>query len=184
MKGRTALTWRSAFVSLATYTMLAVISLNILPTITQAQVVSNTTAKPVNFKTNKEDINWTINTLKRSQARWIEVNLKKQQLIAWSGDKVVLKTTISSGKAKTPTLTGVFYVQRKLELDRMRGPGYDVPNVPHAMYYDRGYAIHGAFWHNKFGTPVSHGCVNVRPKQARWLFNWSKVGTTIVIRNL
>lgn len=182
MERRTALNWRSGFVSLSACATLAIIGLNIQPEITQAQSVSNQTIKTAEVKTDKEDINWTIGTLKRSQARWIEVNLKKQQLIAWEGDEAVLQTSISSGKAKTPTLRGVFYVQTKLREARMRGPGYDIPDVPYTMYYDRGYAIHGAYWHNNFGTPMSHGCVNVRPKLARWLFNWAKVGTTIVVR--
>ncbi|MGA9378208.1 MAG: L,D-transpeptidase, partial [Phormidium sp.] len=61
--------------------------------------------------------------------------------------------------------------------------GYDVPNVPHTMYFHRGYAIHGAYWHNRFGTPVSHGCINVAPNHAAWLFNWANVGTPVVVHD-
>jgi lipoprotein-anchoring transpeptidase ErfK/SrfK len=64
----------------------------------------------------------------------------------------------------------------------MRGRGYDIANVPYTMYYQNGYAIHGAYWHNKFGTPVSHGCVNLALNQAKRLFNWANVGTTVVIQ--
>ena len=64
----------------------------------------------------------------------------------------------------------------------MRGRGYDIPNVPYAMYFYRGYAIHGAFWHNRFGTPVSHGCVNLRVYQARKLFRWTNHGTLVIVR--
>lgn len=64
----------------------------------------------------------------------------------------------------------------------MRGEDYDVPNVPYVMYYDRGYGIHGAYWHNNFGTPVSHGCVNLAPNHAKWLFDWAEVGTKVVVQ--
>jgi lipoprotein-anchoring transpeptidase ErfK/SrfK len=63
----------------------------------------------------------------------------------------------------------------------MQGPGYDVPDVPFTMYYYRGYAIHGAYWHNNFGTPVSHGCTNVAVNHAEWLFDWADVGTPVVV---
>jgi lipoprotein-anchoring transpeptidase ErfK/SrfK len=64
----------------------------------------------------------------------------------------------------------------------MRGRNYNVPNVPYVMYYSGGYALHGAYWHNRFGTPVSHGCVNLRTASARWLYNWAPVGTPVVVR--
>jgi lipoprotein-anchoring transpeptidase ErfK/SrfK len=51
------------------------------------------------------------------------------------------------------------------------------------MYFYEGYAIHGAYWHNRFGTPVSHGCVNLPVQQARKLYNWASVGTLVVVRN-
>ena len=65
----------------------------------------------------------------------------------------------------------------------MTGPGYDVPDVPYTMYYDGGMAIHGAYWHNMFGTPVSHGCTNVAVNHAKWLFDWASVGTPVVVHN-
>jgi len=49
------------------------------------------------------------------------------------------------------------------------------------MFYSGNYALHGAYWHNRFGTPVSHGCVNLRVSQARWLYNWAPVGTRVVV---
>lgn len=123
-----------------------------------------------------------INEFKQSNQRWIEIRLKEQRLLAWSGDQYVYGATVSTGKATTPTLTGVFAVQTKLRTTRMRGADYNIPDVPYTMYYDGGYAIHGAYWHNRFGTPISHGCINLKPEQARWLFNWAKVGTPVVIR--
>ncbi|MDP5018442.1 L,D-transpeptidase [Anabaena sp. UHCC 0187] len=123
-----------------------------------------------------------IQTLKKSDQRWIQIDLSKQNLIAWEGNKPVYAITISSGKKSTPTLVGTFKIQTKLKKTRMRGTGYDVANVPHTMYYQGGYAIHGAYWHKRFGTPVSHGCVNLAPDHAKWVFNWAEVGTTVVIQ--
>jgi lipoprotein-anchoring transpeptidase ErfK/SrfK len=123
-----------------------------------------------------------IQTLKQSDQRWIQINLSKQNLIAWEGSKPVYAITISSGKRSTPTRVGAFKIQTKLRKTRMRGRGYDVPNVPHTMYYQGGYAIHGAYWHNRFGTPVSHGCVNLAPNHAKWVFEWADVGTPVVIQ--
>ena len=119
--------------------------------------------------------------LKESQKRWIEIDLSTQSLTAWEGNQPIQTITVSTGKKSTPTIPGVFTIQSKRPIDRMRGADYDVPNVPHAMYYHRGYAIHGAYWHNKFGTPVSHGCINLELDHAEWLFNWSSVGTSVVI---
>ncbi len=62
----------------------------------------------------------------------------------------------------------------------MRGPGYDLPGVPYTMYFYKGYALHGTYWHNNFGHPMSHGCVNLRTSDAGWLFNWASVGTPVV----
>ncbi|MDZ8185989.1 MAG: L,D-transpeptidase [Nostoc sp. ChiSLP02] len=128
-----------------------------------------------------QNIAQTIQTLQQSDKRWIQINLSKQRLIAWEGDKVVYGSAISSGKKSTPTLVGTFKIQSKFKKTRMRGENYDVPNVPYAMFYQGNYGIHGAYWHKKFGTPVSHGCVNLSPKHAKWLFEWASVGTPVVI---
>jgi len=55
----------------------------------------------------------------------------------------------------------------------MSGPGYRLPNVPHVMFFYKAYALHGTYWHNNFGQPMSHGCVNLRTEDARWLYEWS-----------
>ena len=99
--------------------------------------------------------------------RLIEIDLSAQMLTAWQGDVPVLRTVISSGKASTPTVTGRFAVYHKLDSQRMTGPGYDLPGVPWVMYFYKDYAIHGAYWHNSFGVPTSHGCVNLTVEDAR-----------------
>jgi lipoprotein-anchoring transpeptidase ErfK/SrfK len=127
-------------------------------------------------------IRQAVSNLKQSQRRWIQIDLSEQRLIAWEGRKPVYKVVVSTGKKSTPTRTGVFRIQTKLRKTRMRGRGYNVPNVPYTMYYKGGYAIHGAYWHRRFGTPVSHGCVNLPPKHARWLYRWASIGTPVVVQ--
>ncbi|WP_088890157.1 L,D-transpeptidase [Leptolyngbya ohadii] len=119
--------------------------------------------------------------LKRSNVRWIEVNLSRQRLIAWEGRTPVYAVVVSTGTAAHPTLPGVFAIQSKHRQARMQGDDYDIPDVPYTLYYDGSYAIHGAYWHRRFGTPVSHGCVNVAVDHARWLFNWARVGTPVIV---
>ena len=113
--------------------------------------------------------------------KWIEVNLTNQTLTAWQGDAAVLHTNISSGTSATPTVTGRFSVGWKLDSQRMTGPGYDLPGVPWVMYFYGAYAIHGAYWHNNFGTPMSHGCVNMRPGEAGILYEWAPEGTEVYV---
>ena len=116
-----------------------------------------------------------------SHHRWMEVNLSQQRLIAWEGNQRIYSIPVSTGKHSTPTRQGTFAIQSKLRFARMQGADYDVPNVPYTMYFAGGYAIHGAYWHHQFGTPVSHGCVNVPVRQASSLFRWASVGTQVVI---
>lgn len=111
--------------------------------------------------------------------RWIEVNLSDQTLTAWQGDVALMYTSVSTGKASTPTVTGRFHIGTKYTAQRMIGPGYNLPNVPAVMYFYQGYAIHGAYWNPPFGTPSSHGCVNVRPSEAEQLFEWAPAGTEV-----
>lgn len=112
--------------------------------------------------------------------RWIDINLRTQRLTAYEGNTPVFSALISSGLPGTPTVVGRFRIYIKLVSTRMRGPGYDLPGVPYTMYFYRGYGIHGTYWHNNFGHPMSHGCVNMRTQDAAWLFNWASVGTLVV----
>ncbi|WP_341528174.1 L,D-transpeptidase [Nostoc sp. UHCC 0302] len=121
------------------------------------------------------------NIRQTSQSRWIEIDLSEQRLRAWEGKKLVYSYRISGGKRSTPTPIGRFRINSKYRTHRMRGRGYNIPDVPYTMYFYRGYAIHGAYWHNRFGTPVSHGCVNLPVKQARNLYSWASTGTLVVV---
>lgn len=128
-----------------------------------------------------ESTSQAISSLKKQQVRWIQIDLKRQRLFAWEGKNQVHAVVISTGKDATPTLPGVFEIQSKHEKARMRGDDYDIPDVPYVMFYDGSYGIHGAYWHRNFGTPVSHGCVNLAVDQARWFFDWASVGTPVVV---
>ncbi len=112
--------------------------------------------------------------------KWIDVNLSKQRLTAYVGNTPVFSASVSTGLPRTPTVVGRFRVQTKLRATTMSGPGYHLPNVPYTMYFYRGYAIHGTYWHNNFGRPMSHGCVNMRTGDAAWVYNWAPIGTTVV----
>jgi len=117
-----------------------------------------------------------------SQPRRIEIDLSQQRLRAWEGKKLVYSFRVSTGKRATPTPVGRYRINSKYRINRMRGRGYDIPDVPYAMYFYQGYAIHGAYWHNRFGTPVSHGCINLPVQQARKLYNWTKPGTLVIVQ--
>lgn len=112
--------------------------------------------------------------------RWIDVDLSRQRLTAYQGKTAVFSALVSGGLPNTPTVVGRFKVYIKLRSTRMRGPGYDLPGVPYTMYFYRGYAIHGTYWHSNFGRPMSHGCVNMRTQDAAWLYSWAVVGTPVV----
>jgi lipoprotein-anchoring transpeptidase ErfK/SrfK len=115
--------------------------------------------------------------------RWIDVNLSTQTLVAYEGDTPILTSLISSGTWLHPTVTGQYRTYMKYESQTMNGYllGYDyyLEGVPYVMYFYRDYAIHGTYWHNNFGTPMSHGCVNMNTADAGWLFNWAPVGTAV-----
>jgi len=113
--------------------------------------------------------------------RWIEVDISDQKLTAWQGDVPIFETIVSTGKPGFRTLPGEFAVYLKFEKTRMRGIDYDTPDVPWTMYYDGDFAIHGAYWHNNFGTPVSHGCVNLRVEEAKAIYEWASKGTRVVV---
>jgi lipoprotein-anchoring transpeptidase ErfK/SrfK len=116
-----------------------------------------------------------------SNVRWIDVDLTHQRLTAYEGQTMVRTTLISTGLSRTPTPVGRYHIWIKLRYDHMSGPGYYLPNVPYVMYFHRGYGLHGTYWHNNFGHPMSHGCVNLPTPEAEWLFNWAEVGTMVNI---
>lgn len=114
-----------------------------------------------------------------SAERWIDVDLTQQRVDAYEGETVVNSFTVSTGLPQTPTVTGTFSIWIKVRIQDMFGPGYYLPDVPYVMYFYEDYGLHGTYWHNNFGTPMSRGCVNLTIDDAAWLFNWASVGTVV-----
>ncbi len=111
--------------------------------------------------------------------RWIDVDLSDQMVYAYDGDELVNSFLVSTGTWAHPTVIGTFKIYVKYRYTDMSGPGYYLPDVPYTMYFYKGYGLHGTYWHSNFGTPMSHGCVNLRTEDAGWLFNWASVGTVV-----
>ncbi len=110
--------------------------------------------------------------------KWIEIDLSEQKLIAWEGQNKFLESLVSSGKwGRTPT--GEFNIWSKFKYSKMSGGNkelhtyYYLPNVPYTMYFYKDFGLHGTYWHNNFGTPMSHGCVNLPTLVAEKLFYWT-----------
>jgi lipoprotein-anchoring transpeptidase ErfK/SrfK len=112
------------------------------------------------------------------EEKWIEVELATQTLRAWEGNRVVMEFPISSG-LWSATPKGDFRIWYKTRYQRMKGGSkelgtfYDLPNVPNNMFFYQGYGLHGAYWHNNFGHPMSHGCVNEPLANAAVIFDWA-----------
>lgn len=115
-------------------------------------------------------------------ARRVLIDLSDQSLVALEGDTPVRWMIVSTGTALTPTPVGTYQVYSRYPSQHMYGPGYSLPGVPHVQYFTGAYAIHGAYWHANFGTPTSHGCVNLSLADAEWLYDWASYGTTVVVQ--
>lgn len=112
---------------------------------------------------------------------WIDIDLSSQRTYAYTGDELIRTFVVSTGTWQHPTVTGKFKIYVKYQAADMSGPGYYLPSVPYVMYFYRGYGLHGTYWHSNFGTPMSHGCINLRTNDARWLFKFSQIGTVVNI---
>lgn len=114
--------------------------------------------------------------------REIVVVLSTQRAYAYQDGVLQRSAIVSTGLPDTPTVQGDFKVTRKLPSRHMVGPDYNLPNVPWVSYFYAGYAIHGTYWHNNFGTPMSHGCVNMTTADAKWFYDFAPVGTPVHVR--
>jgi len=113
---------------------------------------------------------------------WVRVDLSEQTLTAYEGRVAVRTFIVSTGDADHPTLKGRYRVKAKWEKIDVIGKDYYFHDVPYFIKYSGPYAIHGATWHDDFGTPVSHGCVNMRVEDAKWVFEFLGVGDIVEIR--
>lgn len=118
----------------------------------------------------------------RVDERWVGVNLREQTVVAYEGDKPVYAALTATGMAATPTVQGIFRTWWRLVSRKMVGGSaatggyYYLEEVPWTCYFYSGYALHAAYWHDAFGRPRSHGCVNLSPYDAWWIFKWSEAG--------
>lgn len=131
--------------------------------------------------------------------RKILVYLDTQAMVALENGQVVRTFKVSTGKPKTPTVTGSFYIYARFPIKTMKSRAkkgekghYIVENVPYAQYFYSDYAFHGAWWHNGFGHTASHGCVNMSthqhnvrwpnaPEDAGWLYQWASLGVPVTV---
>jgi len=120
--------------------------------------------------------------------RWIEVNLDEQTLAVYQDNQLRFATVIASGTGAWATRAGVFQIYEKLESTTMSGATeadrsdyYYLQDVPWTMYYDEQRALHGAYWHDGFGYPRSHGCVNLALGDAHWIFDWAAIGDYVYV---
>jgi hypothetical protein len=119
--------------------------------------------------------------------RRIEVNLSEQWLSAYEGDLLVFRAPVATGRDGFNTPVGDYAIYSKYDMQTMQGcmggECWNVPSIPWVQYVVGGVALHGTYWHNNHGTGVrpSHGCINLRIEDAQWLYEWSDVGTRVVI---
>lgn len=142
------------------------------------------------FASNPE---YNTNVLGDTTGKHIEVNLSAQHVYAFEGGSRVNDFVVSTGLwGKTPT--GEFTIQRKVSSQTMSGGNraigtyYYLPGVPWVQFFgnaqipwSRGFSFHGTYWHNNFGHPMSHGCVNMKTPDAKWLYDWAPMGTPVSI---
>jgi L,D-transpeptidase catalytic domain len=117
--------------------------------------------------------------------KWIDINISKQTLVAYEGTKAVFATLVSTGEAglgdpetTKSTARGIFRIHTKhltatMDSDVV-GEEFELRDIPYVQYFQDGYALHAAYWHDRFGRPKSHGCVNLSPEDARRLFFWTE----------
>jgi lipoprotein-anchoring transpeptidase ErfK/SrfK len=116
-----------------------------------------------------------------AKERWVDVELASQTLVAYEGARPVFATLVSTGRgapgSESATPPGVHRLWVKLlstNMDNLENDEaeqhYSIEDVPYVQFFDNAVALHGAFWHRDFGKPHSHGCVNLAPRDAAWLF--------------
>jgi len=119
--------------------------------------------------------------------KWIEVDLSQQRLTIYIGDNAIKSFSVSTGRAATPTEIGEDAIYAKYTSMTMTGTiagdYYYVPNVKWVSFFNGGEAIHGTYWHHNFGTPMSHGCVNMTEADAKTVFDFAPIGTKVVVHS-
>ena len=134
---------------------------------------------------------WLTKGENASTTKRIVVDVSQEMLYAYDGDVLFMQEPISTGLEFTPTPRGTFLIFKKTPARYMQGPlpgvsdqVYDLPGVPWDLYFTQdGAVIHGAYWHDHFGEPWSHGCVNLSPQNAKKLYMWAEVGVPVTVQD-
>ena len=122
--------------------------------------------------------------------RWISIDLYNQTLAAYEDGKLVFAALVATGSGELYSDPGLYYIYEKRELEQMQGSYtsdrsdfYSLEGVPWTMYYNHAQAIHGIYWPASLGFTQSHGCVNMFPGDAHWLFNWANLGDWVYVHD-
>ncbi len=127
--------------------------------------------------------NWP--SFAKARRKWIDISIQRQTLVAYEGDRPVYATLVSTGRGGMgdpekvlATVRGTFMIHTKhvsstMDGDEDRADSFNLRDVPFVQYFHKGYALHGTYWHDDFGKIRSHGCVNLSPADAAWLFEWT-----------
>jgi lipoprotein-anchoring transpeptidase ErfK/SrfK len=123
-----------------------------------------------------------------TNGRWIEINLQEQTISVYQGGRLIFASLASTGIPGWWTRPGLFQITEMVTATPMSGAFeadradyYYLEDVPWTMYFDQSRALHGAYWHDDFGYERSHGCVNLSPGDARWLYSWAGVGDFVYV---
>ena len=145
----------------------------------------STGATPGWPKTTAETTLADISANPASSGHWVDVNISRQQVTAYDGSTPIKTVLVSTGTRRHPTVVGTFHVWLMLRSTTMsggsyaRGDHYHLRGVPNVMYFYRGYALHGTYWHHNFGHPMSHGCVNLTIDDSAWFYEFGFMGMTV-----
>jgi len=140
----------------------------------KARVVSLNTTPPDGVDTN----------------RWIELDLFQQTMLVYEDGRLLFATLMASGLEPFYTQPGLFPIYEKKPLETMQGSFeadrsdfYYLQDVPWTMYFDQARALHTAYWRTFFGYPQSHGCINLSPGDAKWVFDWAEEGDYVWVHD-
>ena len=144
------------------------------PNFSQPVFLNAPAAKPLAISAEQK----VLGLVSDKEEKWIEVDISDQKLYAHEGEQIIYEFLVSTGKwARTPI--GEFRTWSKFRYltmnggDKAQGTYYHLPNVPYVMFFYNGFALHGTYWHNNFGVPMSHGCVNLSIPNAEKLYFWT-----------
>ncbi len=122
--------------------------------------------------------------------RWIEINLFQQTMAVYEDGQLLYASLVTSGVTPLYTRPGLFQIYKKIPLETMQGATaedrsdfYYLQDVPWTMYFDEARALHAAYWRTHFGYPASHGCVNLSPTDANWLYHWADEGDFVWVHD-